>query len=560
LLRELELASLGVITHARLTLPPGLTVVTGETGAGKTMLLGALAWLVGGRADSSLVAGDRAQVSGVFQVTSEHAASRAAEDAGAAVEDGELIAARTVTANGRSRAHLGGVAVPSAALAASVGQLVAVHGQSDQLRLKSTAEQRDLLDAFGGVDVTEFVQAHGAARAVLAQLAALESQDREAVWEADALRRSVREIETVSPELDEETALPARIERLANAEDLREAAALAAAALAGAEVGAGAGATADLDAARRALEAGAARDPALSELARRAGELAYLASDLGSEVAEYMQGLDSDPETMAQLQERRAALNVLLRKHGSTAAEVLEWAEAARRRLADLDFSPERREQLAAEADRLVAARSRAASALTAARTAAGVALADAVTAELKGLGMANARFEVAVEPAAEVGAAGADTVEFRFTGHGGAARPLARGASGGELSRVMLALEVATLGQDGGRDAVTLVFDEVDQGVGGAAALAVAERLARLATGRQVVAVTHLPQVAAAADHHVVVSKEGDGTATVQAVTGGARRSEVARMLAGVEDSAAARRHAAELLSRDWVGKSSVT
>ncbi|MDR2252734.1 MAG: DNA repair protein RecN [Bifidobacteriaceae bacterium] len=576
MLRELDLTSLGVIEHASLTFAPGLTAITGETGAGKTMLLGALAWLAGARADSSLVGGERAQVSGVFVTPDGHPAACAAADAGAALEAGELIAARVVTAQGRSRAHLGGVAVPSSVLAASVGRLVAVHGQSDQLRLRSAAEQRDLLDAFGGVDTSRFQRLHSAVQAAQARLAQLDSQNREAAWEADALRRAVREIDAVAPEAGEEEELPTRIERLAHAEELREAAATGWAALMGADDVAaaaghgggprggagsgappefsawGAGATAALDGARRALEAGAGRDPALAALAARAGDLAYLASDLGAEVGEYAATLESDPAQLAALQERRAALGQLLRKYGATAADVLEWAEGARQRLADLDSSPERRERLAAEAAALTAERDEAAAELTRNRRAHARELSKAVTVELAGLGMTAARFAVAVE-AAPVGPSGADAVEFQFAAHGDQTRPLAKGASGGELSRVMLALEVAALSRaTAGADALTLVFDEVDQGVGGAAALALAERLARLGRGHQVFAVTHLPQIAAAADHHVLVVKRG-GVTEVRSIVGDERRREVARMLAGVEDSAAALRHADELLSRAW-------
>jgi DNA repair protein RecN (Recombination protein N) len=575
MLRELELSGLGVIERAKLALPPGLTAITGETGAGKTMLLGALAWLAGARADSSLVAGERAQVSGVFSLPRDHPAAAAARAAGAALEAGELIAARTVTAQGRSRAHLGGVAAPSAALAASVGRLVAVHGQADQSRLRSPAEQRDLLDAFGGVETAAFAQLHDAAQAASARLAALDSQDRDAAWEAEALRRALGEIEAVGPQVGEEVELPARLERLANVEDLRQAAAAARSALMGADEaegprpgagGAGAGpeagrwgpggfgpgATAALDAASRALAAGAARDAALAPLARRAGELAYLASDLGAEVAAYAETLDSDPAEIAALQQRRAALGGLLRKYGATAAAVLEWADGARGRLEELDVTPERRQRLAEAAARLAAERDQAAAELTERRQVAARELAAAVSAELAGLGMAGGRFAVAVSPAGETGRRGADAVEFQFTAHGGPLRPLAKGASGGELSRVMLALEVAALGRPGAGEALTLVFDEVDQGVGGAAALAVAERLARLGRVYQVLAVTHLPQIAAAADHHVVVAKAGRGT-SVAAVGGTARLAELARMLAGVESSQAARKHAAELLARDW-------
>ncbi|MDR1394066.1 MAG: DNA repair protein RecN [Bifidobacteriaceae bacterium] len=568
MLRELELSALGVIRHARIDFPPGLTVITGETGAGKTMLLGALNWLAGGRTDAALVAGERAQVSGVFALPQDHPAAAQAIEAGGILEGDELVVSRTVNPAGRSRAHLGGVTVPSAALTASIGQLVAVHGQADQLRLRSARQQRDLLDRYGAISTSQYKQVYDAATTVLAQLASLDSQDSQAAWESDALRRALREIDAVNPQPAEEIELPARIERLANAEDLRQAAVSAGQALAGPEEagpaqggGLDPGAVTALDAARRALEAGAARDPALAAFAGRAGELAYLASDLANEVAQYCDTLESDPGLMAQLQERRAALGALLRKCGPTANDVLTWAETARQRLDELDFSPQRRQRLAAEAAAAVTERDQAAAALSEQRRQAAKRLAAAVTAELRGLGMAQAQFEVAVDQLAELGPAGGDAIDFRFTSHRGPLRPLARGASGGELSRVMLALEVAAIGQRTSPasqvDDLTLVFDEVDQGVGGAAALALAERLARLAQSHQVLAVTHLPQIAAAADHHVVVTKGPDGT-SANAVEGSARRSELARMLAGLEDSVAAQQHADELLARDWVAQSS--
>ncbi|MDR2564856.1 MAG: DNA repair protein RecN [Bifidobacteriaceae bacterium] len=558
MLRELKLTGLGVIEQAEVALPPGLTAITGETGAGKTMLLSALGLLAGGRADSGVVRGDQAQVAAVFELPPEHPVAKAAAEAGAAVEDGELIAARRVAAQGRSRAHLGGVPVPSSVLASTIGWLVTVHGQADQLRLRSPALQRDLLDAFGGVDLTEYQALHDAAVSARQKLKRLEDQDRQSAFEADSLARAIREIDQVAPRPGEEADLPALLERLSQAEELRQAAEQSLAALSGDEAGLNGGATALLETARRALAAAAGRDPALAALAERAGELAYLASDLGGEIAEYRLGLEADPAAIEALQERRAALNALLRKYGATAAEVIEFADQARERLAELDVSPERRRALAAEAERLTGERDQAAKAVTKRRLAAAAALEKAVARELAGLSLTGARFEVAVERAGEPTRRGADLVEFRFSAHGdGPTRPLAKGASGGELSRVMLALEVAALETAGaGDEALTLVFDEIDQGVGGQAALALAERLARLARGRQVILVTHLPQLAAAADHHLVVVK-GGATTTVTAVRGEERKRELARMLAGLEESDAALEHAAELLSRDWVRQS---
>ncbi|MDR1635458.1 MAG: DNA repair protein RecN [Bifidobacteriaceae bacterium] len=599
MLRELRVSGLGVIKQAEVTLPAGLTVITGETGAGKTMLLAALGLLAGGRADSAVVEGASAQVSAVFELPPGHPVAQAAIRVGAALEDSELIAARRLTAAGRSRAHLGGVPVPSSVLADTVGWLVCVHGQGDQQRLRSPSQQRDLLDAFGGIDLTAYQALHDAAGAAHLRLRRWEDQDRRSAFEADSLARAIREIDAVAPRAGEEEDLPRLLERLSQAEDLRQAAERSLAALNGDDSGGPGGATALLEDARRALNAGAGRDPALGALAERAGELAYLVSDLAGEVAEYRLGLEADPAAVEALQERRAALNALLRRYGATAAEVIAFADQARERLGELDLSPERRAALAAEAERLTDERDQSASAIGARRRSSAAELERAVQAELAELGMAGARFEIQVEPLAEPGRQGADAVEFRFSAHGGGpTRPLAKGASGGELSRLMLALEVAALdgapaapagpvacaetgasgapGQaappragggtpDGplaeiSADAaasLTLVFDEIDQGVGGQAALALAERLARLARGRQVILVTHLPQLAAAADHHLVVTKQ-DGVTTVDAVSGEGRQRELARMLAGLEESDAALEHAGELLSRDWVRQSS--
>jgi DNA repair protein RecN (Recombination protein N) len=557
MLRELQLSGLGVIEQASVTLPPGMTVITGETGAGKTMLLSALALLAGGRADSAVVRGERARVSAVFALPTGHPVADSAVAAGAEVDDGELIAARHLTSAGRSRAHLGGVPVPSSVLASTVGWLITVHGQADQLRLRGTAQQRELVDNSGGIDLTDYQTLYDAVVAIEGRIERLQDQDRQSAFEADGLTRALREIDAVVPTEGEEVSLPAQIERLANAEDLRQATEQSLMALNGDEASAGGGATAALETARRSLAAAAGRDPALAVLAERAGELAYLVSDLAADLASYRLGLEADPAAMAALQERRAALTGLLRKYGATAAEVMAFAADARQRLAELDLSPERRQALAAEAESLTAQRNSAAAVVSNARQRAAALLAEAVNTELVALGMKGARFEIEVSPLGEPRRDGADRVEFRFAAHPATApRPLAKGASGGELSRLMLALEVVAL-RAGKADALTLVFDEVDQGVGGAAALALAGRLAKLARGHQVLVVTHLPQIAAAADHHLVVTKE-NGKTSVAAVLGQDRKRELARMLAGFDQSGAALEHAAELLSRDWVGQSS--
>ncbi|MCC2332998.1 DNA repair protein RecN [Cellulomonas wangsupingiae] len=571
---EIRIDDLGVIGRAHVRLGPGLTVLTGETGAGKTMVLTALGLLLGGRADPATVrTGARsAAVEGRVLLPADSPALARAREAGADVDDdGTLVVLRTVGAGtadspGRSRAFLGGRSVPQAVLADIAEELVTVHGQADQMRLRSAARQRAALDEFAGPEHAAVIAEHAATWAergrVQAELDDLVTRAQERAREAELLRLGLAEVERVAPQPAEDLELTAEAERLGHAEDLRAAAAGAHTALVGDEDAADVGAAAVVlvEEARRSLEQAGHHDRALADLAARAAEAGYLLADLATELSAYVQDLQADPARLDAVQRRRAELTGLTRSYGEDVAAVLEWAQDASRRLLDLDGGQERVAALTAERDALDTRLRDLAATITATRTQAAGRLAQAVTDELVSLAMAGAHLEVAVRPADEPGPQGADQVEMLLVPHAGApARPLGKGASGGELSRVMLALEVALATADGSGAATpgTFVFDEVDAGVGGRAATQVGERLARLARGTQVLVVTHLAQVAAFADRHLVVTKSvADGVdvvteSDVREVEGDARVRELARMLSGQDDSATARAHAAELLAQ---------
>jgi len=578
MLAEMRIQGLGVIDDATLELDAGLTVLTGETGAGKTMVVTGLTLLGGGRAEASRVADGarRAVVEGRF--TADAAALAVADEVGAeADDDGALIAVRTVGADGRSRAHLGGRAVPVSVLARLADSALAVHGQNDQLRLLRPAEQRALLDRFAGDAVGTPLQGYRAVRAewqaVAAELVERRDGARRLAQEADLLRHGLTEIEAVDPQPGEDRDLTQEARRLAAADDLREAAGTARAAIAGGDAmdtvddtRANLGALALVGEARHRL--GGSGDDALAALDSVLGDVLAQLDDVAGELTAYLDRLDADPERLARVLGRQAELKALTRKYAADTDGVLAWAEHARKRLEHLDTSDDALAALAVRRDALAAELAGHAAAITAARTAAAARLAEGTTAELGGLAMPDARLLVAVTPRAAApgapdalrvgdalvvsGADGVDEVELRLVAHPGATpQPLHKGASGGELSRVMLALEVALAGAD---PVPTMVFDEVDAGVGGRAAVEIGRRLARLAVRHQVVVVTHLPQVAAYADRHLLVDKAraGDGPARsrVRTLDEDERVGELARMLAGLDETDTGRAHAEELLA----------
>ncbi|WP_432095005.1 DNA repair protein RecN [Streptomyces sp. bgisy100] len=571
----MRIRSLGVIDDAVVELSPGFTAVTGETGAGKTMVVTSLGLLLGGRADAALVriGAKSAVVEGRIQVPPDAPAAVRAGEAGAELDDGALLISRTVSAEGRSRAHLGGRSVPVGLLGELADDLVAVHGQTDQQGLLRPARQRQALDRYAGAAVSapldKYTAAHRRLRAVAVQLDELTTRARERAQEADLLRFGLEEIAAAEPQPGEDTDLAAEAERLGHAEALASAATAGHRALAGdPEDPEGVDAATLVAGAHRALEAVRAHDPALAGLSDRIGEIGILLGDVAGELAGYADDLDADPLRLAAVEERRAVLTQLTRKYGEDIGAVLAWSEQSAARLAELDGDDDRIGELTAEHDALRAELAGLAQGLTDARTEAAQRFADAVTAELAELAMPHARVTIDIRQTEDpegievggrtvaFGPAGADDVELLLAPHPGAQpRPIAKGASGGELSRVMLAVEVVFAGS---APVPTYLFDEVDAGVGGKAAVEVGRRLARLAKSAQVVVVTHLPQVAAFADRHLVVEKTNDGSVTrsgVQAMEGEDRVRELSRMLAGQEDSQLARAHAEELLEAARAG-----
>ncbi len=568
MIEELRLRGLGVIEDAVLTFAPGLTVVTGETGAGKTMVVTGLTLLFGGRADSGAVrtGTDLALVEGRVVLAAGHAADEAAREraieAGADLEDGVLLLARQVSAEGRSRAWVGGRSAPVGVLAELAENLVEVHGQSDQQRLLRPERQREALDRYAGEVVTvplaRYREAYDRHRAVEAELRTLAAASRERVQEAERLRFGLAEIDAARPAPGEDVELAVEAERLTHADQLRTAAETAHDALVGARDSAeGSDVSALAAVARRALEQVRGHDPALGAIADRLAEIALLAADVAGDLASYAAGVDADPNRLTSVQERRAALKSLTRKYGEPVDEVLAWAEAAERALTELDEDGTRREDRTAERDQLDQELKGLAQEIGAARRQAAIRFGAAVTGELADLAMPHAVVTLDLQ-AGELGPHGADVIDLLLAPHPGApARPLGKGASGGELSRVMLAVEVVFAGAD---PVPTFVFDEVDAGVGGRAAVEVGRRLALLARTAQVLVVTHLPQVAAFADHHLVVEKTSSGSVTRSGITAldrSGRVEELTRMLAGLDASESGRAHAEELLAAADLAKS---
>lgn len=572
MLEELRISGLGVIESAAVELGPGLTVITGETGAGKTMIVTALNLLLGQRADSGAVrsGAKQARVEGVLDVRGAAGLAEAVDALGGEIEDDRVLVSRSVAAMGRPKTFVGGAAVPTSSLAATVGPYVVIHGQSDQGRLLQAKHQREILDRYDGLSdvLDDYRAAHGELLAAEEQLSDLVAAARERAQEADLLRYGLAEIEKAEPKPGEDEDLRAEEQRLGSVETLRVAADHAHDALSHES---GTDALTAISLARRQLEAAKVDDAGVGVLAERLAEIQYLLSDVAADIAAYASGLDADPHRLSAVSERRSTLTGLTRKYGDTINDVLAWAQRASARVGELDDTDdvivtlrERRTVLRGEVARL-------GTVISERRTAAAERLGAAVTAELAHLAMPNAHLTIAVrqreadEPINESadhspvrvgprwlrwGSSGLDDVEFLIAANAGAqARPLAKSASGGELSRVMLALEVVVAATS---PVPTFVFDEVDAGVGGAAGKDIGSRLAKLAKTAQVLVVTHLPQVAAYADTHVVVNKATEAGVTssdLRVLTEEEREHELSRMLAGLEGSETALAHARELI-----------
>ena len=562
MLTELRISGLGVADFS-----PGLSVLTGETGAGKTMVVTGLRLLAGGRADPGRVrrGSDKALVEGRFDLSTAATIndddrreldelldeSDADRD-----EDGSVIAVRRVGADGRSRARLGGRSVPAGTLGRFCAPLLAVHGQNDQLRLLRSDHQRDAVDTHGGDEARDALAAYRQTyrqwREAEASLAERTGRARELAREADLLKMGLEEIDALAPQAGEEAELDALIRRLTDSEELREVAGSAHEALTGdgesTEPMVGV-----LDQLRQRLAG--TDDPALDPIATSIGQAVAALGDAATELGLYLAELPEDAADLDSAQERRHDLRALTRKYGTDVDDVISWAEKARHRLTEVDTSDSAVAELEATVARLAAELSDRGDTLTKIRRTAGADLAERVSAELSKLSMGGSRLAVNVVRNGEgldgASESGLDEVSLELEGPSGSV-PLGKGASGGELSRVMLALEVVLAERSGGG---TLVFDEVDAGVGGRAALSIGKRLARLARTHQVIAVTHLAQVAAYADTHLVVHKDSDADAGdtvvsgVRAVADADRVTELARMLAGMEDTDTGLAHARELL-----------
>lgn len=558
MIEELHIRDLGVIADATLPLGPGFTAITGETGAGKTMVVSALGLLMGERSDAGAVrtGASQARVGGIVR-TSDPAVAEIVDDIGGDLEDGELVLSRTVNAEGRSRASVGGASAPVGSLGRLAERLFAVHGQSEQLRLRSAAAQRDTLDRFGGDELAatlrDYRAAHRERQQLGAQVAELTEARDERAAEAVRLRSELEEIAAVDPQAGEEQELVQRIDLLSNVEALRSATSSAHEALAtDSDDPMSRDASSLVDEAVREVERVAGHDQRLEAVLETLRSASFQLADAARELAAYAADLDQEgPGELAQANDRLAALTGLFRMYGADSAAVVDYAADAARRLTELDGDDERIDELTARLEQLDERERSLAARLSELRADAASRLSELVTVELRQLALPDAEFVVRVTPLDSLGGSGGDEVQLLLSPHPGAQpRPIAKSASGGELSRVMLALEVVVAGVD---PVPTFVFDEVDAGVGGAAAIEIGRRLARLARSSQVIVVTHLAQVAAFANNHLQVVKDSSGGFTESScrrLEGEERLAEMARLLSGLSDSGSALEHAAELLA----------
>ena len=557
MIEEIWIRSLGVIGDARLPLGPGFTAITGETGAGKTMVVTALGLLLGERSDASVIRSGSLQavVEGRWLVDPAGAVAERARDAGGDLDGSELILARSVSTEGRSRAIIGGRTTPVGVLNEIGQQLVVVHGQSDQVRLRSATAQREALDRFAGTELStvlaDYQSVYRRWQSAQGELDVLVAESDRRSREAEDLRAAMSEIEQVAPVRGEDAQLTERADRLTNLEDLRLAASQAHELISSELANGGGDVLALLDSARRSLERVSVHDTALPPITDALQGATIAISEISAQLSTYLSNLDADGgRELETVQDRRAELSQLTRKFGPTLDEVLDYLESGSGRLLELDNDSDRIAALGAEVavdrERLVALAER----LSEIRRAAAQRMGDGVTGELAALAMANARVIVEVQDRPDYSQSGKDQVAILLQPHQGSEPlPITKGASGGELSRVMLAIEVVIAAND---PVPTFIFDEVDAGIGGAAAIEIGRRLARLSQSAQVIVVTHLAQVAAFANNHLRVTKDDDGyvsASSVEQLRGDERVSEMARLLSGLPDSESGLAHARELI-----------
>lgn len=555
MIEQIHIRDLGVIREAQLDLGPGLTVLTGETGAGKTMVLNALGLLLGSRSDASAVrkGQEQAFVEGRWLLPKE--ALDRITAAGIEIEDGELLVSRSISSEGRSKATVSGRSVPVGVLTEIGEHLVVVHGQSDQIRLKSAAAQREALDQFAGAPLAaitdKYAETYTAWKMAANRLQVLTTESSSRAREADEIRAAVEELTKLDPKLGEDVELSELAERLTHLEELRIAAAAAHDELSSDSFDDSSDALTSIGKARRALEQVSNHDPELEKLAEQLKEIGFSLNETAASISSYIAGLDNDGASeLEKIQSRRAELSSAMRKYGPTLDEVIAYLETAGSRLLDLDSSDEAIASLTIEEQQLGKQAHDLAEQISSIRTKAAAELSAAVTSELSALAMTGASLDASITRLGELTAHGYDQVALLLSAYPGAEpRPIGKGASGGELSRIMLAIEVVLAKSE---LAPTFIFDEVDAGVGGAAASEVGKRLAMLARNAQVIVVTHLPQVAAFASRHlrVLKSSTAEFTATdVVRLEGEQVVEELARMLSGLSESESGRSHAKELL-----------
>lgn len=551
MIENLSIRSLGVISSAELELGKGFTAITGETGAGKTMLLTGLGLLLGERGDSSVVRSGEKQLLVEGRIlSSDKELLGKLEELGAEVVGGEILINRTVTSDGRSRAAIGGIGVPVSTLNQVAQELVTVHGQSEQMRLRSLAKQREALDLFAGEKLVLAFQSYSQTylqfRELESRIARMKTSSEQDALKAQKLKEQIADIKRLAPEIGELSQVTEQLNRLSNVEALRLAAAEAHELVAGEELDA----RSQLGRAKRILES--STDSKLRELSELVGNATAIVNELALELSGYLSDLDADPATLDALQRRKSELNSLERKYGISCDELVEQLPGYESELLDLDGSDEQIEKLEMQLAATESQLGQAAKELTALRTKAASDLSKRVSEELKQLAMGDAALQVSISTLSDFEASGLDKVEFLLSNHAGAeARALGKGASGGELSRIMLAIELVLAGK---QPLPTMIFDEVDAGVGGAAAIELGRRLRKLANATQVIVVTHLPQVAAFADQQIQIFKDSSGgvsASSVKLLDKSAREQELARMLSGSADSEIAITHARELLSQ---------
>ncbi len=551
MIENLSIRSLGVISSAQLELTKGFTAITGETGAGKTMLLTGLGLLLGERADSSVVrSGEKQLVVEGRIISADKNLHARLEDLGAEVEAGEILINRIVSSDGRSKAAIGGISVPVSVLNSVAQELVAVHGQSEQIRLRSLAKQRDALDAFGGEKLLQALSAYSQVfqqyKELQQRLERLRSSSEQDAFKIERLKEQIAELQRIAPVEGELQEVSGQLERLSNVESLRLAASEVYEIVAGEELDV----RSQLGRAKRTLESSS--DPKLRDLAQQIADATAVVNEIALDISSYLTDLDADPQTLDALQRRKAELTALERKYGSTSDELSQLLPSLQAELLDLDSSDEQLEKLEIQLAATESHLAKAAGQLSELRISAAEKLAKSVSEELAKLAMADAKLSISVSPSGEFDSFGADSVEFLLMNHAGSEpRPLSKGASGGELSRIMLAIELVLAGK---QPLPTMIFDEVDAGVGGAAAVELGRRLKKLADSTQVIVVTHLPQVAAFADQQIQIFKDQSGgvsASSVRVLSSEERVKELARMLSGSSDSEVALSHAKELLSQ---------